>query len=89
VPGLDHAVSAITRRTDADPYLCNGLPRERKLVPVQDGWTEDGRRNIVYYEDFGSVPCRYDMSLSDRRCFGCVHGGTGEQYDQMIRSKGR
>ena len=31
--------------------------------------------------------CRFDMSLSDPSCTGCMHRGKGEEYDQMIRSK--
>ncbi len=30
--------------------------------------------------------CRYDLSLSDPACTDCCHRGSGESYDQQIRS---
>jgi hypothetical protein len=33
--------------------------------------------------------CRYDMSLSDRKCRGCKQIGLGEKYADDVRSKGR
>ena len=35
-----------------------------------------------------SRECRYDMSLSDSHCEGCQHRGSGEAYNEMVRSKG-
>lgn len=32
--------------------------------------------------------CRYDKSLSDASCDGCLHRGKGEAYDQLIREQG-
>ena len=40
-------------------------------------------------EDRSSTECRFDMSLSDPKCDElCPRRGQGEQYDQMVRSKG-
>jgi hypothetical protein len=36
-----------------------------------------------------STDCRYDMSLTDKKCADCIHRGSGEEYDKMIRSNGR
>jgi hypothetical protein len=33
--------------------------------------------------------CRFDISLRDPSCEGCVHRGKGEKYNQLIRSKGK
>ena len=35
-----------------------------------------------------SIDCRYDMSLTDARCTNCKHQGSGEAYNQIVRSKG-
>lgn len=88
MPGLEHPVSEMTKRSDADPYGCANQHRE-ETVMVQDGWTEDGRRNMKEIDDFGSRECRYDHSLSARRCATCSKRGSGEKYSEMVRSKGR
>lgn len=42
----------------------------------------------VFVQHFGSHECRNDISLTDPKCEGCNHRGSGEAYSQMIRAKG-
>ena len=88
MPGLEHAVSAMTKRSD-EPYGCHNRLRGQPWMMVQDGWNAAGQRHMVMMLDRMSVECRYDMSLSDKRCAGCQWAGSGEEYDQKIRSAGR
>jgi len=36
-----------------------------------------------------STTCRYDMSLTDAGCGGCINRGSGEAYDRMVREHGQ
>ena len=95
MPGLDHAPSAMTKRTDADPYGCHNGERGKPHLLVLDGYEtkSDATGNYAIPRmkliDFVmSTECRYDMSLSDKRCSGCKHVGSGEAYDKMVRERG-
>jgi hypothetical protein len=63
---------------------------------AQDGWEHSGVDGLggshpkwVWITDESSATCRYDKSLTDSKCEGCHRRGQGEQYDQLIRSKGK
>lgn len=58
------------------PYSCHNQPRQRDGVTVQDGWTEDGRRNMVHIPSVNSLECRFDKMAEDARCAGCKWGAT-------------
>lgn len=32
--------------------------------------------------------CRYDMSVTDPNCSGCMHRGEGEEYEAQVRKAG-
>jgi hypothetical protein len=91
MPGLEHPVSAMTRRADSDPYGCANKPRSRGYYATDRSYHPGGTYNLapVWVEDRMSAECRYDMSLSDPRCGTCRKRGDGEKYDFEIRSKGR
>ena len=41
-----------------------------------------------YIEFSMSNECRNDVSLTDRKCEGCKHRGSGERYSEFVRSNG-
>jgi hypothetical protein len=91
MPGLEHAVSEMTKRTDADPYGCANKPRKSGYYATKRVYFRDGRYALMttWVEDRMSQECRYDASLTDPRCTTCEKRGSGEKYSEMIRSKGR
>jgi hypothetical protein len=88
MPGLEHSVSEMTKRTDNDPYGCKDGKRKDGYWTYQRVYFGDGTYMMmqVYVNDVMSKECRYDMSLKDKRCSGCKHSGS--DYDQMIRARG-
>ena len=91
MPGLEHPVSAITKRTDADPYGCANAKRKDGYYATERVYHPGGTYNLamVWVPDVMSKECRYDHSLTDKRCNTCNKRGSGEQYDQMIRRNGK
>jgi hypothetical protein len=91
MPGLEHAVSDMTKRTDADPYGCANLPRKDGFYATERVYHPTGSYNLamVWVPDVMSKECRYDNSLTDSRCATCDKRGSGEQYDKMIRRSGK
>jgi len=58
------------------PSYCHNRPRARNGVTVQDGWTADGRRNMVHIPSVNSLECQYSAGFyasADRRCAECEH----------------
>lgn len=45
-----------------------------------------GRPRIICHTM--STECRYDQSLTDSKCCGCKHSGSGEAYAQGVRANG-
>ena len=74
------------------PYGCsNRKMQPGYYMPVRryDRETGDFEVDTKFIEHAMSTECRYDKSLTDQRCQFCDHRGSGERYDQMIRSKGK
>lgn len=58
-------------------YACYDRPPFTGDVMVQNGWTEDGRRNMVPIPYVMARDCQYDLRAADGKCAGCRHqGGT-------------
>lgn len=55
---------------------CQNKPAPDELPGyyVQDGWTEDGRRNLVWHRTAwnDSKPCGHTERGADPRCNGCA-----------------
>ena len=79
MPVLDHEVHESVKIDSNARYGCFN----RK--PYADSYIANGR-DIVPYRM--SRECRFDMSLTDVMCEGCKHRGSGEAYNEMIRSQG-
>lgn len=54
-------------------YDChNHEERKNSPMTVQDGWTEDGRRNMIEIKTkWRDVQCGHDMRTTDPNCTGC------------------
>lgn len=76
-----------TVRAGTEPYGC----QTRKLwtwVKVQDGWTADGRRNMVSIPFVMSVKCRqFGLWDTDPRCQGCQQEKDYEYAERMAAMK--
>lgn len=89
---LEHEVHEKVRIAEDKPYGCHNGSRDSAGYIAPD---RVYRSCGVLYDDVRrpirtvmSRTCRYDMSLTDARCTGCKHRGSGEEYDSMVRSKG-
>lgn len=81
----------VTVRASSTPYGCSNMTyRDGYWIKTRQ-YAEDGTYEMVdtFIKHVMSKECRYDHSLTDQRCQFCDHRGTGEIYDQMIRSKGK
>lgn len=92
MPVEDHAVHSKTKVAADKPYGChNREMSEGYYAPNRFAGTTGnepiwwiGRVRIPHVM---SRECRYDMSLSDLRCSGCKHRGSGERYAELVRSR--
>ena len=88
---LTHEVHEKVRIAINKPYGCNGFDKRGKGYFVQErSYRKDGtyvlRDKFIEYRM--SHECRYDMSLADPRCESCKNRGSGEAYNEMVRSQG-
>ena len=73
------------------PYGCSNMVYADGYHLQVREYAGDGTYQMVskFIEHVMSKECRYSESLTDQRCQFCDHRGSGERYDQMIRSKGK
>jgi len=88
---LTHEVHEKVKIDINKPYGCHGFGNRYKGYLVQErSYRNDGtyvlRDKFIEYRM--SHECRYDMSLTDPRCENCKNRGSGEAYNEMVRSKG-
>lgn len=83
MPVEDHAVHEKVREKDGATNGCWNLPRPKKCQPVRSIYAMPREWPFVMSEE-----CRYDMSLTDRKCEGCEWRGSGERYAEDIRRRG-
>lgn len=74
MPVIDHPVNAHGVRDAEHRYGCHNR------APFRDTVTTEGWRGPVSWPFRMSRECRYDRSLSDSACAGCMHAGSGERY---------
>jgi hypothetical protein len=88
---LESQSNALNTCSSTRPYGCSGrVFKDGYYLRVREYLT-DGTYAYQnkFIEHTMSKECRYDHSLTDQRCQFCNHRGSGERYDQMIRSKGK
>lgn len=86
---IDHEVHERTKQKQGAKWGCWNLERRREPLMVKDGFYPDGRQRFTEVPDFGSLECRNDISLSDPKCVGCRHAGSGEEYSLNVRTNGK
>jgi len=91
MPGLDHVVSEMTKRSDSDPYGCANQPRKDGYYGMDRIYNDDGTWEVVqvWIPDRMSLGAKYDAGMTDPRCATCKQKHEGIEYDQMIRRQGR
>lgn len=92
-PVMDHEVHEKVRVGSEFSYGCNNRLRNFK--------THYFATDRIYFANgnFRSIDCavphtmshecRFDLSLTDPACNGCIHRGSGESYAEKIRSLGK
>lgn len=87
---LDHPPHEITKRASANPYGCKDRVMQKGYFAPDRITLPNGEFLVTkkFIAHTMSTDCRYDKSLTDQRCAECRHKGSGEKYDQMVRSKG-
>lgn len=83
MPVVDHDVHELTKVGEGHRYGCHNRPARKKFYYAWDWIGYEAR--VVRVGDRSSTECRYDMSLTDPACEGCIHRGSGEAYSQSIR----
>lgn len=91
---IEHAVHEKVKIKADKPYGCHNKDRDSKgyyapnRMAGSDGYKPMFRYEAIRIERRMSLECRYDMSLTDARCNGCKHRGSGERYADMVKTKG-
>lgn len=91
MPVLDHEIHESVRKNDSNRYGCWNRKGYAEGYHVHDrAYKTDGtyvmRDKFIKY--VMSRECRFDMSLTDKWCEGCKHRGSGEAYNEMVKTKG-
>ena len=86
MPVLDHPTHEKT--VGGERYGCYDRKRSRRCYYGKDGFHGDGRQKFILCKTEMSTECRYDQSLTDAKCCGCKHSGSGEAYAQGVRANG-
>lgn len=91
---LDHAVHEKTAIEASRPYGCHGKDRLFTGYQAPNRFAGTTGNEPIWWIGRKPVPhvmsreCRYDMSLTDLRCAGCKHQGSGERYAEMVKAAG-
>jgi len=99
MPVLEHATHEKVIQKEGFRYGCHNKPRptDETVYLAPDGWAMDyigssdwlGEMGFVEVKHVMSRDCRFDMSLKDAKCEGCLWRGSGEAYDESVRRKGK
>ena len=78
MPVVDHPVHKHGVRDVEHRYGChNRAPFKEVVTSAETSWSFRMSRE-----------CRYDRSLDDRSCAGCIYAGSGERYVKEQETKG-
>ncbi len=82
MPVADHPVHPSGVVGAEHRYGCWNRP------PFKETITAESWKGSVSWPFRMSRECRYDKSLDDRFCAGCMHAGSGERYAKESHEKG-
>lgn len=90
MPVEDHAVHAKTSIAENKPYGCFNREMSAGYHAINRFAGTTGHQPIWWLERVRiphvmSRECRYDMSMTDKRCDGCKHRGSGEAYSKKVK----
>lgn len=88
MPVIEHPIHQHGIRDAEHRYGCHNRAPFRETVEVQDGWNADGTRRTVEMTFRMARECRYDRSLDDSACAGCMHAGSGERHFKAMELLG-
>lgn len=86
MPVIDHPTHEKT--IGGERYGCHNRKPLEKAYLGKDGYSFHGRLRVRIVIHNMSTECRYDQSLTDAKCAGCKHAGSGEAYAEGIRANG-
>ena len=82
MPVEDHEVHEKVKIAENKPYGCHNVDRN------SEGYLGSPWGTAKFIAHVMSTECRYDMSMTDPRCDGCKHRGTGEAYAKIVTENG-
>ena len=91
---IDHAVHDKVKIEASKPYGCHNKERLMNGYHAPNRFAGTTGNEPIWWIGRMKIPhvmsreCRYDMSLTDARCGGCKHRGSGEKYALMVRVNG-
>lgn len=88
MPVIDHPIHEKVIEKQGAKYGCfNRKPYSQGYLAPNRVYAPSGNFTMenAFVPHVMSNDCRYDMSLTDRKCEGCEHRGSGEAYDQSVR----
>lgn len=86
MPVLDHPTHEKT--IGGERYGCYDRHPFKLAHLGKIGYSVDGRIRVDIVNHTMSTECRYDQSITDTKCAGCKHSGSGEAYAQGVRANG-
>jgi hypothetical protein len=89
---LAHDVHERTREAAGAVWGCHRRPEFAAGYWAPDRhYLPGGRFKVVqtWIPNVMSTDCRFDLSLTDPKCSGCPRRGSGEAYNEMVRSRGQ
>ena len=95
MPVEDHEVHDKVKEAAGTKYGCfNRKPyaegyRAPNRYQTSDGYQAVYKLEAKFIPHVMSRECRYDMSLTDVKCDGCNHRGSGEAYAEKVRANGK
>jgi hypothetical protein len=82
MPVIEQNSQDYTSRNADDPYGCHNR------LPFNPIVRSSGPGAVTSWPNRFSQECRYDRSLTDLRCSGCRHAGSGEAYVAAQEARG-
>ena len=89
---IAHAVHDKVKIEAGKPYGCHNSARDFTGYHAPNRFAGTTGNEPIWWIGRMKVPhvmsreCRYDMSLTDARCWGCNHAGSGERYAAMVNA---
>ena len=86
MPVIEHPVHQHGVRDAEHRYGCHNRAPMREWCEASS--SNPFKVNAAHWPFRMSRECRYDSSLSDSACAGCMHAGSGERYVAEQTAKG-